>query len=233
MAEAKEILNHDHFGLDRVKEKVLEYVATMNHIGTTNNAQILLLVGPPGVGKTSMAKSIAKSLNRKYERISLGGVDDVSEIRGHRRTYIGALPGRIIDALKKTGSNSPLILLDEIDKVGRSHKGDLGAALLEVLDPEQNKTFVDHYISLPFDLSKVVFIATANSLDGISAPLLDRMEILSVSGYDEEEKVAISKKYLIPSLIKQFDLRRSDLSLSPSLIKLIIRHYTRESGLEF
>lgn len=227
--EAISILNNDHFGLVKVKERIIEYIASLMHVKTAKS-QILLLVGPPGVGKTSLVKSVASALNRPYERISLGGVDDVSEIRGHRRTYIGAMPGRIIDALKKAKSPSPVILLDEIDKAGKSHRGDLGAALLEVLDPEQNKSFVDLYIATPFDLSDVVFIATANSLEGISKPLLDRMEVITLPGYDEEEKVSIAKKHIIPKLTREFDLRRSDLNLSLSVLKLIIRHYTRESG---
>lgn len=229
LREAEDILDFGHLGLGEIKERILEYIATLTHVRNPQG-QILLLVGPPGVGKTSLVQSIATALNRSFERISLGGVEDVSEIRGHRRTYIGAMPGRVMEALRKAKSASPVILLDEIDKAGRSHKGDLGAALLEVLDPEQNKSFVDHFLSFPFDLSKVIFIATANTPDGISRPLLDRMEILNVSGYGEEEKLAIAKRHLIPKLIRRYDIRRSDLSLSSIVIKLVIRHYTRESG---
>lgn len=227
--EAVKILSADHYGLTKVKERILEHIASLMHVDSAK-AQILLLVGPPGVGKTSLVKSIAKSLGKPYQRISLGGVDDVSEIRGHRRTYIGAMPGRIINALRKAGSTGPVVCLDEVDKLGRSHRGDVSAALLEVLDPEQNKTFVDNYISIPVDLSRVVFVATANSFESISGPLVDRMEVLRVSGYDEIEKVEIAKKYLIPELRKDFDLRKSDLNLSKSTLQLIIRHYTRESG---
>ena len=229
ISEANAILDSDHHGLTKVKERILEYVGSLLHV-EKQKGQILLLVGPPGVGKTSLAKSVARALNRSYERVALGGLDDVAELRGHRRTYIGAMPGRIIEAVKRAKSSSAVILLDEIDKSGRGLRGDVGAALLEILDPEQNKSFQDNYIALPFDLSDVVFIATANTLNGISAPLLDRMEIISVGGYDEEEKLAIAKKYLVPTLKREFDLRRSDLKLSQSVLRAIIRHYTRESG---
>lgn len=229
MAEATQILEKDHFGLVKVKERILDYVALLTHIKKTP-PQILLLVGPPGVGKTSLVKSIAECLSRPFARLSLGGVEDVAEIRGHRRTYIGAMPGKIIESIRKAESMSPVILLDEIDKTGKSHRGDVSSALLEVLDPSQNESFVDHFLGFPYDLSNVVFVATANSTSTIPKPLLDRMEVIEVSGYSEDEKIRIAKRHLIPGLIKEYDLPRSYLNLSQTLLQEIIRNYTMESG---
>lgn len=232
---AEEILNEDHFGMEKVKERILEYlsVLTMRAKMQQNNdfkAPILCLYGPPGVGKTSLGQSIAKALGRKYARIALGGMHDESEIRGHRRTYIGAMPGRIIEGLKKVGSSNPVFLLDEIDKLSADYHGDPTSALLEVLDPEQNSTFHDNYLDLDYDLSKVLFIATANSLQSIPRPLLDRMELIEMTGYLTEEKQEISKRYLIPKELKAHNITTDQLQFTDEVLERIIEDYTRESG---
>ncbi len=229
LKKAQQILEKDHHGLDKVKERILEHLAVLKLKGDMK-APILCLVGPPGVGKTSLGKSIAASLKRKYIRMSLGGLHDESEVRGHRKTYIGAMPGRIIQSLKKVKSSNPVFILDEIDKVGKSFRGDPSSALLEVLDPEQNTNFHDNYLELEYDLSKVLFIATANSLNSIQPALLDRMEIIRVSGYSQEEKVEIAKKHLIPDQLKEHGLKASQIKLKPEIIAKVIQDYTRESG---
>jgi ATP-dependent Lon protease len=229
LTKAREILEEDHYGLSDVKERIIEYLA-VKKMSDSLRGPILCLVGPPGVGKSSIAKSVAKSLNRNFIRISLGGIRDEAEVRGHRKTYVGAIPGRIIYGIKNAKSKNPLILLDEIDKVSRDFKGDPSDALLEVLDPEQNSNFRDNYIELDMDLSKVMFITTANSLDSIPRPLLDRMEIIEVSGYTYEEKFNIAKKYLLPKVLKEHNLDENKLKISESVIKDVIEYYTRESG---
>ncbi|MGN1205599.1 MAG: endopeptidase La [Eubacterium sp.] len=229
LAEAEEVLEEDHYGLQKVKERILEFLAVRTLTGN-GEAPILCLVGPPGTGKTSIARSVARALHKEYVRICLGGVRDEAEIRGHRRTYIGAMPGKIVAGLKKAKVKNPLMLLDEIDKVSSDYKGDTSSALLEVLDPEQNQNFADHYIELPVDLSEVVFICTANSIDTIPGPLLDRMEVLEIAGYTENEKFHIGKKYLIPKQIKKNGLKKSQLVINDKALKTVISDYTREAG---
>lgn len=229
IAHAKEILDEDHFGLLDIKDRILDFIS-IRRLKNDGYAPILCFVGPPGTGKTSLGKSIAKSLGRAYARISLGGVKDEAEIRGHRRTYVGAMPGRFIQAIRKAESCNPIIVIDELDKIGSDFRGDPSAAMLEILDPQQNKTFYDNYLGVPFDLSKVMFIATANSIDPISEPLRDRLEIIELSGYTLEEKLAIAKKHLIPKSIANTGLTDHTPSFDDTVIKALISHYTRESG---
>lgn len=225
---AEDILDADHYGLDKVKERIVEYLAVQQRVGKLK-APILCLVGPPGVGKTSLGQSIAKAVNRKFVRMALGGVRDEAEIRGHRRTYIGSMPGKVLQSMTKVGVKNPLFLLDEVDKMGQDMRGDPSSALLEVLDPEQNHTFADHYVEVDYDLSDVMFVATANSMN-IPEPLLDRMEIIRLSGYTEDEKINIAQRYLLPKQLKAHALKTTDISVAESVLRDIVRYYTREAG---
>ncbi|HEX6648429.1 MAG TPA: endopeptidase La, partial [Pyrinomonadaceae bacterium] len=229
LAEARRILDEDHYGLEDVKERILEFLAVIK-LRPDTKSPILLFVGPPGVGKTSLGRSIARALGRQFERMSLGGVRDEAELRGHRRTYIGAMPGRIIQAIRRAGVNNPVMMLDEVDKLGNDYRGDPAAALLEILDPQQNNSFRDHYLDLPFDLSKVFFIATANQLAPIPAPLRDRMEIISIAGYSDREKLEIAKRYLIPRQTTENGLNNAQLKIADDAVELIAARYTREAG---
>jgi ATP-dependent Lon protease len=228
LTAAEQILDADHYGLEKVKERITEYLAVQQRVGKVK-APILCLVGPPGVGKTSLGQSVAKAINRKFIRMALGGVRDEAEIRGHRRTYIGSMPGKVLQSMTKAGVKNPLFLLDEVDKMGQDQRGDPSSALLEVLDPEQNHTFSDHYAEVEYDLSDVMFIATANSMN-IPAPLLDRMEIISLSGYTEDEKVNIAERYLLPKQLKANGLKKSEISIGEDVVRHIVQYYTREAG---
>lgn len=229
LVHAEKVLNEDHYGLKDVKDRILEFLAVGKLRGTVEG-KILCFVGPPGVGKTSIGKSIARALDRQFFRFSVGGLSDVAEIKGHRRTYVGAMPGKLIQALKKVQTENPLVLIDEVDKIGRGHNGDPASALLEMLDPEQNSQFLDHYVDVPVDLSRVLFVCTANTLDTIPAPLLDRMEVLEVSGYNTEEKAAIASKYLAPQAKEGAGLKTADVELTDEAVATLIRYYARESG---
>lgn len=229
LTHARQVLEEDHYGLEDIKDRIIEHLAVMK-LNPKAKSPIICFVGPPGVGKTSLGQSIARALGRKFERMSLGGVHDEAELRGHRRTYIGSMPGRLIQAMRRSGVKNPVLMLDEVDKVGRDFRGDPTSALLEVLDPAQNTTFRDHYLDLPFDLSKVFFVCTANSLETIPSPLLDRMEVISLSGYTEQEKLEISRRYLIPRQIKETGLSEKQLQIPNETLSQVISLYTRESG---
>ena len=229
LSEARKVLDEDHYGLEDVKKRILEFIAVTQLKGSVQG-KIICLAGPPGVGKTSIAKSIARALNREFFRFSVGGLSDVAELKGHRRTYVGAMPGKAVQALKKTSTENPLILIDEIDKMGRGFQGDPSAALLEILDPEQNSSFLDHYLDVPVDLSKVLFLCTANVLETIPDPLRDRMEIINISGYVAEEKLAIAEQYLVPQVEELTGLSKEEISLDQAGLNTLIKSYCRESG---
>lgn len=229
LSDARKVLDEDHHGLEEIKERILEHLAVMR-LNVEAKSPILLFVGPPGVGKTSLGQSIARAIGRKFERVALGGLSDEAELRGHRRTYVGALPGRLITALRRAGTKNPVLMLDEVDKLGRGFRGDPAAALLEVVDPAQNDKFRDNYLDLPFDLSKTMFILTANTTDGIPAPLLDRMEVIRLSGYSEEEKFSIARRYLAPRQLEQSGLKPEQVTISDEALTELIRSYTREAG---
>lgn len=227
---ASQILDEDHFGMEDIKKRILEFIAVSQIKGTTHG-KILCFHGPPGVGKTSIARSIARALQREYYRFSVGGMYDVAEIKGHRRTYVGAMPGKMIQCLKKTKTENPLVLIDEIDKIGsRSYQGDPSSALLELLDPEQNSVFLDHFLDVPVDVSRVLFICTANQLDTIPEPLRDRMELIDMAGYVAEEKVSIARKYLIPKALTETGIDPKLITIDDSALLALIKHYCRESG---
>lgn len=227
--KAHEILDQDHYGMEDIKRRILEFIAVSQLKGSTQG-KILCFYGPPGVGKTSIARSIARALNREYFRFSVGGMTDVAEIKGHRRTYVGAMPGKIIQCLKKTKTENPLVLIDEVDKIGKGYTGDPSSALLELLDPEQNANFLDHYLDVPVDLSKILFICTANVLETIPEPLRDRMEMIDMSGYVAEEKLSIAKQYLIPQAMRDSGLKKENINLTDEALTLLIKSYCRESG---
>ena len=229
ISKAKEILDEDHYDLKKVKERILDYLA-VRRLKPDMKGPILCFVGPPGVGKTSLGRSIARALGRKFQRISLGGMHDEAEIRGHRRTYIGAMPGQIMQSIRRAETNDPVFMLDEVDKLGRDFRGDPSSALLETLDPEQNFSFRDNYLDVPFDLSKVLFICTANMLDPIPEPLRDRMEIIELTGYTEDEKVHIAFRYLIPRQIKENGIEAKDIEFPEAAVRSMVRHYTHEAG---
>ena len=229
LQQAQVVLDEDHYGMEDVKKRILEFIAVAQLKGSTQG-KIICFHGPPGVGKTSIVKSIATALNRKYFRFSVGGMTDVAEIKGHRRTYVGAMPGKVIQCMKKTGTENPVVLIDEVDKIGKGYQGDPAAALLELLDPEQNANFLDHYMDVPVDLSKVLFICTANVIDTIPDALRDRMEMIDVSGYVAEEKVEIAKKYLIPQAMKSSGIKENEITIEKEAIETLIKRYCRESG---